>query len=370
MTKQYPMMSNSNPGFSVIIPAHKADATIGATLQSVVAQTHLPSEILIYEDGRTDDLPGIVDVFAATAPCPVRRFGCVINQGVSRARNALLQEACGEYVAFLDADDIWSTDHLARAAACFAESADVAFSGVTFIDADGNTLPGRAVPSIEDFKQMAASLYQYNFIQCTSTLSVRRSMLVEVGAFDTRLSHGEDLDLWLRLLAAGAKWRYTGHCTCAYRKHSSSAMGQTLLAVERLAAFYEKNLHNTFVPRRARRHALANNRWDHARLNWRQRPEESLAALRRLIRMQPWNPVPIFAWLAVSIWRQLSAKESRGRTAKPVGQNFYQPGARNNTELIRHVGKNLHSARQQTDGSSALEERDIETAVRMGRDPA
>ena len=303
-------MSPTPPEFSVIIPAYKAGATIGATLQSVANQTHPPREILIYEDGQTDDLRKTVETFAAGAPCEVRVLGSVVNQGVSRARNALLHEARGEFVAFLDADDIWSAEHLARAAFCFAEGADVAFSGVTFIDSSGNALPGRAEPAIEDFPHLAAAMFQYNFVQCTSTLSVRRSVLIEVGAFDSRLSHGEDLDLWLRLLAAGARWRYTGCCSCAYRKHTTSAMGQTLLAVERLGSFYEKHLDNTFIPRRVRRRSLISNRWDHARLNWRQRPAEAVLALQRLIRLQPWNPVPIAAWLVISTWRRMPRPKS------------------------------------------------------------
>lgn len=309
-------MSHTNPEFSVIIPAHKAGSTIGATLQSVAAQTHLPGEILIYEDGQSDNLRESVDAFAATAPCAVRLLGCAVNEGVSRARNALLHEARGEYIAFLDADDIWSADHLASAALCFADGAEVAFSGVTFIDAEGNPLPGRAEPAVEDFTNIAAAMFQYNFVQCTSTLSVRRSRLVEVGAFDTRLSHGEDLDLWLRLLEAGARWRYTGRCSCAYRKHFTSAMGQTLLAVERLAAFYEKHLNNPFIPRRVRRHALATNRWNHARLNWRARPTEAASALRRLIRLQPWNPACLAAWLAVSAWGRIPTARTRTMTAR------------------------------------------------------
>lgn len=297
-------MTSHPSEFSVILPAYKADATIGATLQAVAAQTHLPREILIYEDGHTDKLREIVEAFAATAPCEVRLLGCAVNQGVSRARNALLHEARGAYVAFLDADDIWSVDHLASAALCLADGADVAFSGVTFIDAEGNPLPGRAEPFLEDFTNIAAAMYQYNFVQCTSTLSVRRSWLVEVGAFDTRLSYGEDLDLWLRLLAAGARWRYTGRCSCAYRKHGASAMGQTLRAVERMALFYEKHLDNTFIPRRVRRRALISNRRNHARLNWRRRPAEAANALRRLVSLQPWNPFYLAAWFSFSAWRQ------------------------------------------------------------------
>src|SRR6185369_14224325 len=125
----------------------RAGKTIANTLASVATQSLCPLEILIYEDGCFDDLARTVTQFAETAPCKVRLLSSPINGGVSRARNHLLREAQGEFVAFLDADDIWAADHLARAARAFADGADVAFSGVTFIDAAGNPMPGQAEPS-------------------------------------------------------------------------------------------------------------------------------------------------------------------------------------------------------------------------------
>lgn len=302
-------MSSASPAFSVLIPAYRAGRTIGETLHSVARQTHPPREVLIYEDGRFDDLADIVQAFAATVPFPVRLFGSPQNHGVSRARNTLLREAAGDFVAFLDADDLWSPNHLAYAAAAFATGADIAFSGVTFIDAAGKALPGRAEPSTRQLGEIAPALFRYNFVQCTSTLSLRRRWLEVVGDFDVTLSHGEDLDLWLRLVAAGARWQYTGHCSCAYRKHPTSAMGQTLLVVERMAAFYEKHLRNPLIPRRQRRRALVSNRRAHARLNWRTRPAEAARALRRLIVLQPWHPVYPAAWLMVAArgWLGLSS---------------------------------------------------------------
>ena len=287
--------------FSVLIPAYRAAGTIRATLDAVAAQTLPPLEVLVYEDGRFDDLAPKVAAFAATAPFPVRLLGRPVNGGVSAARNALITAAGGEFIAFLDADDIWQPAHLAQAAAAFAAGADVVFSGVTFIDAAGAPLRGRGEPTARQLAHMASAMFHYNFVQCTSTLSLRRAWLARVGGFDPALSHGEDLDLWLRLLAAGARWQYSGHCTCAYRKHPTSAMGQTLLVVSRMAAFYEKHLHNPLIPRAKRRRALIDNRRHHARLNWRQRPAEAAAALRRLIRLQPWNPLHPLAWLAVSV---------------------------------------------------------------------
>jgi len=299
-------MKPASAEFSVLIPAYRAGRTIGATLQAVAAQTLSPREILIYEDGCFDDLARTVSAFAEKAPCSVRLLSCPMNGGVSRARNILLREASGEFVAFLDADDIWRPDHLATTAECFAQGADVAFSGVTFIDAAGHPLPGRAEPSAAQLANIAPALFRYNFVQCTSTLSLRRAWLDKVGTFDVTLSHGEDLDLWLRLLAAGARWNYTGHCTCAYRKHPASAMGQTLLVVERMAAFYEKHLDNPLIPRATRRRALISNRRAQARLHWRRRPAHAVAALRRLVQLQPWNPAYLLALPGVVVWSWFS----------------------------------------------------------------
>jgi GT2 family glycosyltransferase len=296
------MMNHDTANFSVLIPAYRAGHTIAATLQSVAAQTLLPHEVLIYEDGCFDDLARTVETFASSVSFPVRLLSCPLNGGVSRARNVLLREARGEFVAFLDADDIWDQDHLAHAAASFAGGADVAFSGVTFIDANGRQMPGRAEPTAAQLADIAPSLFRYNFVQCTSTLSLRRNLLDRVGNFDVSLSHGEDLDLWLRLLAAGAQWRYTGCCSCAYRKHAMSAMGQTLLVVERMAAFYEKHLNNPQIPQALRREALISNRRAQARLHWRRRPAAAVAALRRLIRLQPWNPTYLLALPGVIVW--------------------------------------------------------------------
>jgi glycosyltransferase involved in cell wall biosynthesis len=289
------------PGaFSVLIPAYKAAGYIGPTLAAVAAQRHAPSEVLIFEDGRFDDLAARVNAFAATAPFPVRLLGVEKNAGVSRARNTLMREARGEFIAFLDADDLWAPDHLATAAACFAAGADVAFSGVTFIDATGAIMPGAAEPSAADLAAIAPAMFRYNFVQCTSTLSLRRSWLARVGDFDPTLSHGEDLDLWLRLLAAGAVWRYTGRTSCAYRKHPSSAMGQTRLAAARLTAFYEKQLHNPQIPEGERRGALLENLRINARFTWRDEPTAAAAALYRLFQLQPWNLVALAGSLLAS----------------------------------------------------------------------
>ena len=279
-----------NASFSVLIPACRAADTIEATLASVAAQSHPPAEVLVFEDGVFDDLRRRVESFAATAPFAVRLISSATNQGVSRARNRLLAEARGGFLAFLDADDLWETDHLARAAACFAAGADAPFSGVTFIDAAGRPIGRPSRPTAGQLADVAVSLYRYNFVQCTSTLAVRRGWIERVGPFDESLSHGEDLDLWLRLLAAGARLEFTGACSCRYRKHRGSAMAQTELMLERMIRFYEKHLGNPLLPRRVRRRSLSRALYHYARIVRRSRPARARAAAERLVQVAPWAP--------------------------------------------------------------------------------
>ena len=287
----------SDPLISILIPAFRAGRYITETLSSVRAQTYPHWEVLVCEDGISDDTAALVATFAGSCTQPVRLFQNATNRGVSHARNQLMQESRGEFVAFLDADDVWDPDHLATAVAKFSAGADVTFSGVTFIDADGRVIPGAAEPSAADLADIAPAMFRYNFVQCTSTVCLRRDWITRVGGFDPTLSHGEDLDLWLRLLAAGAKWRYTGRTSCAYRKHPASAMGQIRLATARLTAFYEKQLNNPIVPYRERRRVLIENLWSQARFSWRDEPAAASAAFRRIAQLQPWNLAALGGWV-------------------------------------------------------------------------
>jgi glycosyltransferase involved in cell wall biosynthesis len=292
--------------FSVVIPAHRAARWLPATLSSVTRQTCPDWELIVVEDGIHDDTAAIVRNFEGRVTQPVRLIRHQSSRGVSHARNLLLREARGGFIAFLDADDLWASDHLAAAARCFAAGADVAFSGVTFIDAAGLALPGTAEPSAADLANIAPVMFRYNFVQCTSTLSLRRSWVARVGGFDPSLSHGEDLDLWLRLLAAGAVWRYTGRTSCAYRKHAQSAMGQTRLATARLTAFYEKQLGNALIPRGQRRAALIDNLRVNARFSWRDDPRSAAASFQRIAQLQPWNPAALAGWFVAAARSRLS----------------------------------------------------------------
>ena len=103
------------PFFSIIIPAYNLENYIAAALQSVLVQTFQDFEIIIVDDGSTDETVSIIQSFHD----PRIRLVSQVNGGVSRARNAGMKKAVGAYIAFLDGDDYWYPEHLELAADFF-----------------------------------------------------------------------------------------------------------------------------------------------------------------------------------------------------------------------------------------------------------
>src|ERR1700728_3850120 len=101
-----------SPLVSVVIPTYNRAATIGRTLDSVVRQTHRPLEIIVVDDGSSDDTLRAVDRQGCTVPLTVLALGD--NQGAAAARNQGIALARGDFVAFLDSDDEWQPDKIAK----------------------------------------------------------------------------------------------------------------------------------------------------------------------------------------------------------------------------------------------------------------
>ncbi len=194
------------PLVSVIIPAYNAGAYLPATLDSVFAQTYQRLEVIVVDDGSTDETPDIV------AACRERHGGLRLiakpNGGVASARNAGLKAARGDYVAFLDADDIWHPEKIAAQVRTLRpggrERYVAAFSLHLRIDTNGRvTGKSRAWP-FEDFTLPAHIVLKP--VGNGSSLIVRRDVAVAVGGFDEDyvargLGGCEDLDFELRIAA-------------------------------------------------------------------------------------------------------------------------------------------------------------------------
>jgi glycosyltransferase involved in cell wall biosynthesis len=192
-----------------VIPAFNAAEFLGATLQSVVNQSQRPYEIIVVDDGSTDATPEIARSFGVTLISGA-------NAGVSAARNVGVKAASGEYIAYLDADDVWTPDKLAIQSAALASYTLPAFSFTDYrlFDDRGvwrkkSELRGHwAFRKIVGNRSGQADLVieargkepvLYDSYIPPSSVLVRRADVLAVGGFDESLRVTEDYEFYLRL---------------------------------------------------------------------------------------------------------------------------------------------------------------------------
>lgn len=186
------------PRVSVVIPAYNAAAHISEALHSLRAQTCEELEVIVVDDGSVDDTYGLV-----SREFPEVRCLRQANGGASSARNRGVQEARGEWVAFLDADDAWHPDKLRAQLALMCRHPAVRLcrtwgSEKPLESGDLWLSEPNAMPDFELLPSLASTLMNPYFT--TSTVMVRRDAFLEIGGFDTSLKIAEDVDLYLRLL--------------------------------------------------------------------------------------------------------------------------------------------------------------------------
>lgn len=182
---------------SVIIPTFNSENTIRETLDSVFNQTFSDFEIIIINDGSTDRT---IELLGKISDSRVKVFSYP-NSGVSISRNRGISYASGEFISFLDADDLWTPDKLEtqlQALKTHPEAA-VAYSWTDCIDEAGNFLYQGMHISPSGY--VLGDLLLRNFLQNGSNPLIRKTALLDVGEFDPFLNPCEDRDMWLRLAA-------------------------------------------------------------------------------------------------------------------------------------------------------------------------
>jgi len=232
-------VSELQPLVSVIIPAFNCASFIGDALTSVFDQSYAHVEILVIDDGSTDETPHIVQ------GRPGVRYFRQGNRGPSVARNAGVSAAAGDYIAFLDADDLWTPDKLARQVSLLQQFPEAAFA---FADMRLISQENRTEPSMfekyclnEEFFghpsrviNAPAKLVWSNFIP-TSTVLVRKRAVQAAGGFDVAFRKCEDWDLWLRM-ALRAPIVYSPELLMLKRMHdvnaSRDATGMNVAAMQ------------------------------------------------------------------------------------------------------------------------------------------
>jgi len=180
---------------SVVIPAYNAEKYLPTTLRSVLTQTHAPLEVLVVDDGSKDGTAAIAESFGGPVRC-VRQP----NGGVSRARNTGISQASGDYIALLDADDVWEPTKLEKQVALLDANPDVGLCFVGMLCVDQDLQPIREVPA-RDYPDFCEALLLYSCVVSGSCSSVvlRRQVAEEAGGFDPQFSTSADWDYWIRL---------------------------------------------------------------------------------------------------------------------------------------------------------------------------
>ncbi|MCX6967518.1 MAG: glycosyltransferase family A protein [Verrucomicrobia bacterium] len=286
---------------SIVIPAYQAGRFIRRALESVLAQTHRDWEVIVVEDGTHDETEAVVSQFAATVSQSVRYENNGTNRGVSVTRNCGMALARGSVVAFLDADDRWSPEHLATGLETLEHGADLCFSGFYLFDESTQTAVPSPVPNEALFANPLSHLFESNFIQTSSLVMVRREWVERTGGFDADLRVGEDCDFWMRALALGARLACTGKLTCYYTKHGGSAMAKTLVVAEHAVKFYRKHLQSAFLPAAVRKNFYAKSLSIYGRLIGRQNPVLARTLFLEAWKMRPGDLRPLAYALRLSV---------------------------------------------------------------------
>ncbi len=182
---------------SVIIPAYNAEDTIKETINSVLNQTFTDFELIVVNDGSQDST---LEVISSISDSRIRVFS-YSNAGLAATRNRGISQARGEYISFIDADDLWTPDKLEAQLAALKTStqAAVAYSWTDWIDESGQFL--RPGGHINWNGNVYSQLLLRDFVESGSNPLIHREALTQVGGFDESLVAVEDWDMWLRLAA-------------------------------------------------------------------------------------------------------------------------------------------------------------------------
>ena len=226
---------HETPRISVIIPAYNVASYIGETLASVFAQTFTDYEVIVINDGS----PDTEALERALESCFDRiSYLKQENLGAGAARNVGVRAAKGEFIAFLDADDLWLPNYLEeqmnfiREHDCDLVCADAVMfgetphAGRTYMEWLMETAPSAGIVTFLDLLSAERSLI-------TSGVVARRELILEVGLFDEALRNAQDFDLWLRLARHGARLMYHKKVLLQYRCHANSLTGDAVNSLAR-----------------------------------------------------------------------------------------------------------------------------------------
>jgi len=272
-------MSNQRPHLvSAIIPCYNQAHFLGEAIASVRRQTYEHQEIIVVDDGSTDDTAQVA-ARAAGVRCIQQK-----NAGLAAARNAGLRASRGDYVVFLDADDRLLPDAFAAGASTLDEHPQcaMAYGHVRLVNAAGSPLPAPQQFNVD--AEHYFELLRHNYIWTPGVAMYRRTVFDAVGDFDTSANASADFDLNLRI-ARSYPIRCHGQVVLEYRKHEGNMSGK-----------FELMLNDSV--------AVLRSQWKHVRGN--RRFEQTLKNSIRATREYYGEKVmgELRSWIGAREWRR------------------------------------------------------------------
>ncbi len=228
-----------------MIPAYNAEKCIGRAIESVLKQTRPADEIIVVDDGSTDNTAGAVRSFGGRV-----RLIQQPNAGVSAARNAGIAAATGDWVAFLDADDEWLPDKLHSQTALLAKNPGLVWTTGNYREClcDENRIadytPARTcIRSLrgQDYFEsyfQAVRLYQWGHTDC---MLIQKKVFSETGGFQAGLQMAEDMDMWFRIACRHPRVGFSPEPLAVYHLSTKSSLMKTQKNAAVYAAFMERH---------------------------------------------------------------------------------------------------------------------------------
>jgi glycosyltransferase involved in cell wall biosynthesis len=247
------------PKISVIIPAYNAMIYLPETMATVLEQTYTDFEVIVVNDGSTDE----IEEWITKLNDRRIKFISQTNLGLAGARNTGIKESQGEYLAFLDADDLWESTKLAKQVQVLDSHPEVGlvYTWVAHIDEERNSTGRLGVINSQHEGNVWHELTKGNLVECGSVAMVRRDCFEKCGVFDGNLgSFVEDWDMWLRI-ARIYPFKVVKEPLVYYRQVASSASRNW----EKMAKSYQLVVEKAFstaawedLPLRNRTYGTAN----------------------------------------------------------------------------------------------------------------
>ena len=184
---------------TVVIPTYNRATVLSRAINSVRSQTLKPLQIIVVDDGSTDDTPSVL---AALQP-GMTTLQLDNNRGVSVARNAGVSHANGDIVAFLDSDDEWKPSYLEQVWEAWRSDEAAALVYTHYVRVQDKSGRAWAVKCSDPAGDQGRAMLLENFVHSSSLFSVRRTLFEQCGVYDPRFRIMQDRDLYMRLLERG-----------------------------------------------------------------------------------------------------------------------------------------------------------------------